>query len=220
MEILKENVTVVDNPIVAHNLSIIRKKDTNSEQFRLALKKISYALIMEAACHIPLREVSIETPIMKTTGKEFDNSCQLILAPILRAGIIFCEPAQELLPFANVHNLGMYRDENTLEAVWYYDKIKPILEDKSKVYVIILDPMLATGNSGQDAINNFIHKGVKEENIVFMSLLAAPEGIKKITSKFPRVKIVTSSIDECLNSKGYICPGLGDAGDRIFNTVE
>ena len=134
--------------------------------------------------------------------------------------MIFCEVAQELLPFANVHHLGMYRDEETLEPVWYYDKRKKILENKEKTSVILLDPMLATGNSALDSIENFISKGVNEENITFVSLISAPEGVEKITRNYPKVRIVTASLDEKLNSKGYILPGLGDAGDRIYNTID
>ena len=165
-------------------------------------------------------EKEIQTPIEKTYVQVFDSSAQLILAPILRAGLAFCEVASELLPFANVHHIGMYRDERTLEPIWYYDKKKKTLEDKSKVFVIILDPMLATGNSGADAIQNFINKGVCEQNITFMSLISAPEGVRNVSSKFPKVKIITAAYDRELNEKGYIMPGLGDAGDRIFNTVE
>ena len=144
----------------------------------------------------------------------------MIIAPILRAGLGFCEVASELLPYANVHHIGMYRNEQTLEPVWYYDKIKKILDDKSKVHVIILDPMLATGNSAIDAVKNFIKKGVREENIIFVCLISSPEGLEKLSSAHPKVRIITASLDEGLNSKGYILPGLGDAGDRIFNTVE
>lgn len=217
---LTKNLKVLNHPLISHNLSIIRNKNTDSETFRNAVKKISYALIYEASATIPMKEIEVETPLMKTKMEAFDNDAQLILAPILRAGMVFCETAQELLPFANVHHIGMYRNEETLEAVWYYDKIKPIKQNKDKVFVIILDPMLATGNSGADAIENFIKKGVREENIVFMSLICAPEGVDKITSKFPKVKIVSAVFDEKLNSHGYILPGLGDAGDRIYNTVD
>ena len=114
----------------------------------------------------------------------------------------------------------MYRDENTLEPVWYYDKKKEIKKNRKKVFVIILDPMLATGNSANDAIKNFIQKGVLEQNIIFMSLISSPEGIKKVNSNYKKVKIITASLDEKLDKKGYILPGLGDAGDRIYNTVD
>ena len=165
-------------------------------------------------------EKEIETPLEKTICKVFDTSAQVIIAPILRAGMIFCEVAQDLLPFANVHHIGMYRNEATLEPVWYYDKRKKIKENKEKVFVIILDPMLATGNSAIDTIKNFISKGILEKNITFVSLISSPEGIKKISENFEDVKIITASIDRTLNNKGYILPGLGDAGDRIYNTID
>ena len=220
METLTKNVTILNHPVINHNLAIIRDKSTDTANFKLALKTISYALIYEASKNIPMKTVEVETPLTKTKCKVFDDNSQLILAPILRAGLGFCEVASEILPFANVHHIGMYRNENTLEPVWYYDKIKKIHDNKSKVSVIILDPMLATGNSAVDAVKNFIKKGVLEENITFVSLISSPEGLNKITSAYPKVKIITSALDECLNSKGYIVPGLGDAGDRIFNTVE
>jgi len=217
---LINNLTVLKHPVISHNLAIIRNKNTDCENFKNAIKKITYALILEASKDIPLIEDEIETPLVKTKVKVFDKNSQLILAPILRAGMVFCEVASEMLPFANIHHIGMYRNEETLEPVWYYDKKKEIIENKDKVKVIILDPMLATGNSAKDAIDNFIKKGIKEENITFMCLISAPVGVKKINSCFPKVKIITSCLDEALNSKGYIVPGLGDAGDRIYNTIE
>lgn len=217
---LKRNVTILNHPVISHNLAIIRDKNTDTQNFKQALKKISYALIYEASKNIPTIKKEVETPLAKTICEVYDEQSQLIIAPILRAGLGFCEVASEILPFANIHHIGMYRDEETLEPVWYYDKIKKINDDKSKVHVIILDPMLATGNSALDAIENFINKGVQEENIIFVSLISSPEGLNKVSSKYNNVRIITASLDEGLNSKGYILPGLGDAGDRIFNTVE
>ncbi len=220
MKALAKNIVILNHPIISQNLSIIRDKNTDCERFKNALKRITYSLIYEATKDLPMMKKEIETPLEKTVCDVFDNEAQLIIAPILRAGMIFCEVAQDLLPFANVHHIGMYRDEETLEPVWYYDKRKEIKENKQKVKVIILDPMLATGNSAIDAIKNFISKGVMEENIVFMSLISSPEGVEKVNSRFPKVKIVTSALDRALNSKGYILPGLGDAGDRIYNTID
>lgn len=214
------SVKILNHPMVKHNLAIIRDKNSDCEKFKNALRRITYSLIFEATKNLPTVEKEVETPLVKTNCEVFDPEIQLIIAPILRAGMIFCEVAQELLPFANVHHIGMYRDEETLEPVWYYDKRKEIKEDKNKVFTLILDPMLATGNSAHDAVENFISKGVKEENIVFVSLISSPEGIKKLTSTHPKVKIITSALDEKLNSKGYILPGLGDAGDRIYNTLD
>lgn len=220
MEVLTNKLTVLKHPLINHNLAIIRDKNSSSETFKNALKRITYALIFEATKNIKTKTKEIETPVAKTNCEVFDDDYQVIIAPILRAGMIFCEVAQEMLPFSNVHHIGMYRDEETLEPVWYYDKRKKIKQDKSKVQVIILDPMLATGNSGIDAIKNFISKDILEENIVFMCLISSPEGIKRIQRFFPKVQIVTAAIDKELNSKGYIVPGLGDAGDRIYNTPD
>lgn len=217
---MEANIKILNHPVVSHNLAIIRDKNTDCERFKNALKRITYSLIYEATNNLPTIKKEIETPLTTTTCEVFDNRAQLIIAPILRAGMIFCEVAQELLPFANVHHIGMYRDEETLEPVWYYDKRKEIKEDKEKVFVLLLDPMLATGNSAVDAVENFISKGVKEENIVFVSLISSPDGVNRLSSAHPKVKIITSALDEKLNSKGYIIPGLGDAGDRIYNTLD
>lgn len=215
-----EQIKILEHPIIKHNLAIIRDKNTDCEKFKNALKRITYSLIYEATANLPTISKTVETPLTSTTCEVFDNRAQLIIAPILRAGMIFCEVAQELLPFANVHHIGMYRDEETLEPIWYYDKRKEIKEDKDKVFVLLLDPMLATGNSAIDAVENFISKGVKEENIIFVSLISSPEGVKKLNKAYSKVKIITSALDEKLNSKGYILPGLGDAGDRIYNTLD
>lgn len=220
MKTIPKNLTILNHPIINHNLAIIRDKDSSCEIFKNALKRITYALIFEATKNLHTTKKEVETPLTKTTCEVFDDKSQLIIAPILRAGMIFCEIAQEMLPFANVHHIGMYRDEETLEPVWYYDKRKEIKKDKSKVQVILLDPMLATGNSAIDAIKNFITKGVLEENIVFMSLISSPVGVEKVSQTFPKVQIITAHLDESLNSKGYIIPGLGDAGDRIYNTID
>ncbi len=216
----KLNLKIVSNPIISNNLAIIRDKNTDSEKFSSALKRIAYALFYEASNNLPLVDVNIETPVANANCSVFDKDMQLIVAPILRAGLIFQEIAQKLFPFANIHHIGMYRDEKTLEPVWYYDKRKEIKKDKNKVYVMILDPMLATGNSSVYSIENFINKGVLEQNITFISLIASLQGIENVNSKFPNVKIITASLDEKLNYKGYIVPGLGDAGDRIFNTLD
>ena len=159
---VSKNVKVVKHPVIDHNLSIIRDKNSDCERFKNALRRITYPLIFEAASDIPLKQTEIETPIEKTTVNVFDDSAQLIVAPILRAGMIFCEVVQDILPYANIHHIGMYRNEETLEPVWYYNKRKEIKQNKDKVFVIILDPMLATGNSAADAIDNFIKKGIKE----------------------------------------------------------
>lgn len=217
--ISEKEITVLDHPIVKHNLTILRDKNSSSELFNIALKRISYALFLEATKNLPLKTVEVETPLTTTTSSVADQNVEVIVAPILRAGLAFSGVAQELLPFAKIHHLGMYRNEKTLEPVWYYNKMKDSLKDPKTALVFILDPMLATGNSSYDAIKNFKDQGVLEENIVFMSLIAAPEGVKKLREHFKNIRIVTAKLDSNLNENGYIMPGLGDAGDRIFNTV-
>ena len=215
----EKNVAVLNHPLIKHNLAVLRNKNTNTEAFNMALKRISYALFFEATKNLPSKTVKIQTPIKETENEIISDEIDIIIAPILRAGLVFSDVAQFMLPNARIHHLGMYRNEETLEPIWYYNKMKGKFKDPDNTYVFILDPMLATGNSGYDAVHNFVKQGIKEENIVFMSLISAPEGIEKLTKAYPDIKIVTSQIDETLNEKGYIVPGLGDAGDRIFNTI-
>ncbi len=215
----EKNVAVLNHPLIKHNLAVLRNKNTNTEAFNMALKRISYALFFEATKNLPSKTVKIQTPIKETENEIISDEIDIIIAPILRAGLVFSDVAQFMLPNARIHHLGMYRNEETLEPIWYYNKMKGKFKNPDNTYVFILDPMLATGNSGYDAVHNFVKQGIKEENIVFMSLISAPEGIEKLTKAYPDIKIVTSQIDETLNEKGYIVPGLGDAGDRIFNTI-
>ncbi|MDO5437068.1 MAG: uracil phosphoribosyltransferase [bacterium] len=216
---VKENITVLNHPLIKHNLAVLRDKNTTSEVFNMALKRISYALFFEAAKNLPVETVEIETPLTKTENEVVKKDIDVIVAPILRAGLVFSDVAQQLLPFAHIHHLGMYRNEETLEPIWYYNKMKGKFKNPEQTYVFILDPMLATGNSGYDAVHNFVKQGIKQENIVFMSLISAPEGLKRLNGAYPDIRIVTAQLDLCLNAKGYIVPGLGDAGDRIFNTL-
>lgn len=216
---MNKNVFVVNHPLVAHNLTILRDKNTDTEKFNHALKRISYALFFEGTKFLPTVEVPVETPICNTMSPKIDPGIEIIVSPILRAGLVFSDVAQEILPFCHIHHLGMYRNEETLEPIWYYNKMKGKLKDPEKTFVFILDPMLATGNSGYDAVHNFIKQKIPQQNIIFISLIAAPTGVERLTAAYSGIKIITSKIDEKLNDKGYIVPGLGDAGDRIFNTV-
>ena len=213
------NVKVLNHPLIKHNLAVLRDKNTNCEMFNMALKRITYALFFEATKNLPTETVNIETPITTCENEVVKKDIDVIVAPILRAGLVFSDIAQTMLPFAHVHHLGMYRNEETLEPIWYYNKMKGKFKNPEKTYIFILDPMLATGNSGYDAVHNFVKQGIKEENIVFMSLISAPDGLQKLTQSYPDLKIVTAQLDKHLNDKGYIVPGLGDAGDRIFNTL-
>lgn len=213
------NLTILSHPLIKHNLTVMRDKTTTTEVFNLALKRITYALFYESTKFLPTEDIKVETPIKKTTSKIISKNIDIIVAPILRAGLVFSDIAQELLPFAHIHHLGMYRNEKTLEPIWYYNKMKGKFKNPENTYVFILDPMLATGNSGYDAVHNFVKQGIKEENIVFMSLISAPEGVERLSKAYGKIRIVTAQLDETLNEKGYIVPGLGDAGDRIFNTL-
>jgi len=218
MPTTSKNLIVSNNPIVSHNLSIIRDKNTNSEMFRASVIRIARIIMSKAFGNLPLVEQEVETPLMSTTARVIDPEAELIIAPVLRAGLIFSDIAVELLPTARIHHIGLYRDEQTLKPVPYYNKLPKSLKNPSHTYVYLLDPMLATGGSGAAAIKLFADLNVPQENITFISLISAPEGIARITGEFPDIRLMTGALDEKLNEVGYILPGLGDAGDRMFNT--
>ncbi len=215
-----KNVFEINHPLCSHNLSIIRDKNTTAEVFRNAIKRITYLLFYKATDDLEVEECEITTPLENCTCKRLSRKKEIIIAPILRAGLIFSDIANEIMPYATVRHIGMYRDEETLTPIWYYNKIPIEFEHPEDTTVLILDPMLATGNSALEAIKLFVNKKVPQKNIRFISLISAPEGLEKVTNTYKEVKIITASIDNCLNANGYIRPGLGDAGDRIFNTVE
>ena len=213
------NLYEIKHPLCLENLAILRDKKTKSEQFRNSLKRIAYFLIYEACKDLPIDDFIVETPLVKASVKRPDKKLKLIAAPILRAGLSFSDVIAELLPEISIQHIGMYRDEKTLKPVWYYDKTPIEYKNPKDLRIFILDPMLATGNSSLEAIKLFANKNIPPENITLITLLAAPEGVKKIQHAFQDVKIYTACVDEKLNEKGYIMPGLGDAGDRIFNTL-
>lgn len=216
---MKNNLYEIAHPLCRENLAILRDKRTKSEQFRAALRRVSYFLIYEACRDLQMEDVVIETPLVKTSLKKIDKKIKLIAAPILRAGLGFSDVIAELLPEISIQHIGMYRDENTLKPVWYYDKTPIEYKNPERLRIFILDPMLATGNSSLEAIKLFANKKVPPENITLITLLCAPDGVKKVHHAFADVRIFTACVDEQLNEKGYILPGLGDAGDRIFNTL-
>jgi uracil phosphoribosyltransferase len=218
-EYLTENLLVVNHPLILHNLTILRDKNTHPEQFRNAAKRISQTLLINATDNIPLIKTTVETPLISTETQIIDPQSEIIVAPVLRAGLIISESSSDILPDAKVHHIGLYRNESTLEPVSYYNNLPKKFTNPHNVFVYILDPMLATGGSAVAAINLFIDLGISQTNIRFISLISAPEGINKLHSIFKDVKIITASIDKELNSCGYIVPGLGDAGDRTFNTI-
>lgn len=216
----KNNVTIVNHPLCEHNLAVIRDKDINSDGFKNSMKRLATILVLEATKNLPLKEYTVQTPITTCKVNKLNNDYKIIFAPILRAGLAISDVASEIVPDASIQHVGMYRDETTLEPVWYYDKTPVSYQNPDKIKVFILDPMLATGNSAHATVSLFLKKGIAIENIVFVSILSSPKGIDLLTKDFPDLRIITAKIDERLNSKGYIVPGLGDAGDRLFNTFE
>ncbi len=214
----KNNVRILENPVVLLNLCTMRNKNTSSQGVRIATRKITRSLLYEAAKNLPLVDVEIETPLTKFTTKTIDPDINLIISPILRAGLIFTDEAIDILPQACIRHIGMYRDEKTLKPVWYYNKVPMEAPNPEKFYIYITDPMLATGNSLIEAIKLYADKGIPIKNIKVICIIAAPEGIENIQKHYPDIEIITAAVDERLNDKGYIVPGMGDAGDRIFNT--
>ncbi|MEC7965178.1 MAG: uracil phosphoribosyltransferase [Pseudomonadota bacterium] len=209
---MSEHLTVVDHPLVQHKLTQMRDKDTATPEFRRLLREISQLLAYEITREMELTTKRISTPMEEMDAPVLQGK-KLALVSILRAGNGLMDGVLELIPGARVGFVGLYRDEETLQPVQYYFKVPENLEDR---LVIAVDPMLATGNSSAAAIDLLKEAGAT--NIRFMCLLAAPEGVAKMKEAHPDVPIVTASLDECLNEKGYIMPGLGDAGDRMFGT--
>ena len=203
---------LIDHPLIQHKLTIMRNKNTSSKDFRELLDEISMLMGYEVTRNLPLREVEIETPIQKAKLNMIAGK-KLAIVPILRAGLGMVDGLLRLVPVARVGHIGLYRDPDTHEPVEYYCKMPP---DIDKRFVVIVDPMLATGGSAADAITMVKAKGAK--NIVLMCLVAAPEGVKKVQDAHPDVDIYCAALDEKLNEHAYIVPGLGDAGDRIFGT--
>lgn len=203
---------VLNHPLIKHKLTILRDKHTGTKEFREIASEIAMFLCYEAMKDAELEEVEIETPIQKTKAAKL-NEDKYAFVPILRAGLIMADGVIKVIPNAKIGHIGLYRNEETLKPVKYYYKVPKDIQNRT---VLLLDPMLATGGSASDAISMIKEDGVK--NIKFLSIISAPEGIAKVQKDHPDVQIYTSTIDEHLNEKGYIVPGLGDAGDRIFGT--
>ena len=208
-----KNLTVVSHPLIEDELCKLRHKETKHLQFRSGLKKIGRFLVYEATKNLSLTEVTIETPVTSTQAKQL-TAQPLVLVPILRAGLAFLEAALEILPDATVGHIGLQRDEETLESKAYYAKLPKNTEQS---ITFVLDPMLATGNSAVSAISKI--KGSKPAEIFLICLVAAPEGVAQVNEAHPDVKIYCAALDSHLNGHGYIVPGLGDAGDRVFGTL-
>ncbi len=206
------NIQVVNHPLIKEKMTRLRAVETASPLFRQLLDQIAQLLLFDVTKDLLVEEVEVTTPMTKTTGYKLAAS-SITVVPILRAGLGFLDAVLDLMPEANAGHIGLYRDEETLTPIEYYCKMPP---DKN-AEVIVIDPMLATGGSGAAAITMLKEKGY--HNIRFMCLVAAPEGVKVLNEAHPDVKIYAAALDEGLNEHGYIVPGLGDAGDRVFGTV-
>lgn len=215
----KDKVKVINNPVILQNLCKMRDKNTSSQDVRLAARKITRALLYEASKSLPLVEKTITTPLTSFKAQTIDDGINIIISPILRAGLIFTDEAIDILPQACIRHIGMYRDEKTLKPVWYYNRMPMNIKKPKKTYVYITDPMLATGNSLIEAVKLYTDKDVPAENIKLLTIISAPEGISTVQVKFPEIEIITAALDSHLNEHGYIVPGMGDAGDRFFNTL-
>jgi uracil phosphoribosyltransferase len=209
---MADTLTIVDHPLVQHKLTLMRRRDTSTAGFRQLLREISMLLAYEVTRDLPVTTTTIETPLTEMEAPVLAGK-KLALVSILRAGNGLLDGILELIPSARVGFVGLYRDEATLKPVQYYFKVPEALEDRR---VIVVDPMLATGNSSVAAIDLLKKAGATD--IAFLCLLAAPEGVKRMAEAHPDVHIVTAALDRRLNEKGYIVPGLGDAGDRMFGT--
>jgi uracil phosphoribosyltransferase len=205
-------VVVMDHPLIQHKIGFIRRTDTGTKDFRETISEIAMLICYEATRNLPLQDVDIETPICKATVKELAGK-KLAVIPILRAGLGMVDGMLQMIPAAKVGHIGLYRDPETLDPVEYYCKLPA---DCAEREVFVVDPMLATGGSSVAAIQMLKDKGCKK--IHFMCIIAAPEGVEKMKEAHPDVDMYIGALDEKLNDHGYIVPGLGDAGDRIFGT--
>ena len=206
------NVTIIEHPLVKHKISILRDKHTGTNEFRKLVAEIAMLMGYEALRDLPLEDVEIETPI-ETCMTPMITGRKLAIVPILRAGLGMVDGLLSLSPTAKVGHIGLYRDETTHQPKEYFCKLPEPIEERM---IIVTDPMLATGGSAVDAVNQIKKHGGKK--IKFMAIIAAPEGMKKLAETHPDVDIYIGQLDRCLNENAYICPGLGDAGDRIFGT--
>lgn len=209
-----ENVLVLDNPIAGNCIRTLRDKETRTADFRRALRTLGYLLAVEACKKLKTKEDKVVTPLEVEASCSYVDESRILLVPVLRAGLGLVESFLTFLPAARVAHVGMYRDHETLEAKPYLNNVP--VNNGGIDQVIVLDPMLATGNSGVKALEFIVEKGYKPEQIIYVCAFAAKPGIEQILSKFSGVEIITAVIDPILNDKGYIVPGLGDAGDRLY----
>lgn len=210
---MDKQIFIMDHPLIQHKLTFLRDKNTGSKEFRELVGEIAMLMCYEATRDLPLEETTIETPISETKTKVIAGR-KLAFVPILRAGLGMVDGVLSMVPAAKVGHIGLYRDHETLQPVEYYSKLPLDINERD---VIVLDPMLATGGSAIDAVT--IIKRSNPKSIRFMCIIAAPEGIKAFTAVHPDVELYCAAVDDHLNENGYIVPGLGDAGDRIFGTL-
>ena len=208
------NLTVLSHPLIQHKLTILRDKRTSTRDFKQLVNEIAMLMAYEVTKDLPLEPVEIETPLEKMNGSQVAGK-KLTLVPILRAGLGMVEGISQLIPSARVGHIGLYRNHDTLQPVDYYFKIPSGEADRA---FFLLDPMLATGGSAVAAVSALVRAGAPVQRVRFMCLVAAPEGVRAMADAHPQVPVYTASLDRELNSKGYILPGLGDAGDRLFGT--
>ena len=206
-----KNVTVISHPLVQHNLTRLRDQRTQPQEFRRLLAEIAILMTHEATRSFAVRKVTVKTPVAKAVGYELER--EVVLVPVLRAGLGMLNAILELIPHARVGFIGLKREETTLRAMFYH---KSLPKNLSRFEVILIDPMLATGGSSVAALDLLHEQGAKHVRMV--NLVAAPEGIRTVRKSYPRVPIFTAAVDDRLNEKGFIVPGLGDAGDRLFGT--
>lgn len=207
-------VNVIDHPLIQHKLTMMRKKTTGTKDFRELLEEISMLMTYEITRDFSLKDVEIETPVAKCVGKELADTRKVCVVPILRAGLGLQSGVVNMIPAAKIGHIGLYRDPETLKPVEYYCKMPSDIAERT---MLVVDPMLATGGSAAAAITMLKEKGAKK--LILMCLVAAPEGVKVINNEHPDVPVYVAAVDEKLNEHGYIVPGLGDAGDRIFGTL-
>lgn len=206
-----KNIFEISHPLIEHKISILRDKNTEPYHFRMLIDEITYLLLFEASRDLELKDSTIETPVSVAQGKKLKT--KIMICPILRAALGMLDAVFKLVPSASVGFLGFQRNEKTLNAEFFYAKLPSDFKERT---AFIIDPMFATGGTAIDAVKFLRDKGV--EDIRFISIIAAPEGLKKFNQIYPDVPVYLAAIDEGLNEKGYIVPGLGDAGDRVFNT--
>ena len=212
MEVEMENVFIMDHPLIQHKISMLRNKNTGTNEFRTLVSEIAMLMGFEALRDLPTELVEIETPI-ETTKQPMIAGKKMAIVPILRAGLGMVDGVLNLVPSAKIGHIGLYRDPETHEPHEYYCKLPEPIDQRT---ILVVDPMLATGGSGADAITMIKQHGGK--NIKFMCIIAAPEGLERLHKEHPDVQIYVGALDRQLNENAYICPGLGDAGDRIFGT--